>query len=95
LYSMTDRIVCLDIHFGGDRREIIEKIRERVASRKPQKGSLVYRSEQRWSSLRGGEVGLLKRLAALEVKGRIESIDAIFEGGINIAASIDEGKETR
>lgn len=92
---MNERMICLDILLDGEDKSKAEKIRQRVAQRKPKSGSIFLRDENRWSSLRGGEIGALTRMAEKRVNGVIYGVDGVFFGGINIAAKVTEEESVR
>ena len=87
---MSERMLCLDICLNGKDLGKSERIRQKVAIRKPKNGRLYYRDEDRWSNLKGGEGKVLMQIAEQRLNGEIYDIDGIFEGGINIAARVSD-----
>ena len=96
---MTERMLCVNIYLNDRDLERSERIRQKVAMRKPKDGGLYYYEEKRWSNLKGGEGKVLKQIAQQRLQGEIDEIeiDGIFKGGINIdaRASHEEAERIR
>lgn len=91
---MSEFLVCLDVEVVENDLDLFGSIITRVASRKPSKGKVYFRPENRQSYLRGQEVTALKRIASQRIgpEAELMSIDGLFANGINVALKASQKK---
>lgn len=89
---MNEFMVCLDVEVEEADLGLFGSILSRVAKRKPKAGKVYFRSEDRNSYLKGGEVTALERIVSKRIGSgtNLIAIDGLFATGINVALIASE-----